>query len=212
MRYRAVIFDRDGTLFDSLDVILRSFNYAIQPFTAKRPANEEWFEAFGPAEKDVIAKFIPERHKQAAFERFFQYYREHFQEFSLYSGMRDLLVELKGNGSKLMLFTGGGNVSTWFCLEQSGILHLFDALVCGEDVHHPKPHPEGILKLMKEQEVMPEETIVVGDSSADVEAGKTAGASAAWLCWSENAQFSEMKYAPDFTCRTVQELRQALLS
>jgi pyrophosphatase PpaX len=212
MKYRAVIFDRDGTLFDSLDVILRSFNHAIEPFTAKRPTNEEWFEAFGPAEKGVLSKFVSLEYKQAAFARFLKYYREHFDEIHLYPGMRELLVELKGKGAKLMLFTGGGNVSTWFCLEQSGILHLFDELVCGEDVQRPKPDPEGILKLMKEQEVKPQETIVVGDSSADVEAGKTAGASAAWLCWSENAQFSEMKIAPDFTCRSVQQLRQVLLS
>jgi pyrophosphatase PpaX len=212
MKYRAVIFDRDGTLFDSLDVILRSFNHAIEPFTARRPTKEEWFGAFGPAEKDVLAKFVPPENKQAAFARFFKYYREYFQRIHLYPGMRELLVELKANGAKLMLFTGGGNVSTWYCMEQSGILHLFDELVCGEDVQHPKPDPEGILKLMKEQGVNPQDTIVVGDSNADMESGKTAGASTAWLCWSENAQLFELQVTPDFTCRSVQELRQVLLS
>ena len=212
MRYKAVIFDRDGTLFDSLDVILRAFDHAIEPYTEARPAKEDWFEAFGPAEKDVLAKFVPLEAKQAAFTRFFNYYRDHFGEIHLYPGMSELLVELKASGAKLMLFTGGGNISTWFCLEQTGILHLFDELVCGEDVQQPKPHPEGILKLMREQRVTPEETIVVGDSGSDMEAGHAAGASTAWLCWSENAQFSELQATPHFTCKSVQELRQVLLS
>ena len=212
MKFKGVIFDRDGTLFDSLDVILRAFNHAIEPYTAKRPTQEEWFEAFGPAEKDVLAKFVPPENKQAAFLRFFHYYRDHFEEIHFYPGMSELLLELKAKGAKLMLFTGGGNISTWFCLEQTGILHLFDELVCGEDVQQPKPHPEGILKLMREQRLKPEETLVVGDSGSDIEAGHAAGASTAWLCWSENAQFSKPNTSPDFTCKSVQELRQALLS
>jgi len=211
MRFKGVILDRDGTLFDSLDVILRAFDYAVQPFLKTPPAREEWFEAFGPAEMDVIAKFIGPEKKLKAFHRFFEYYRDHFNQIQLYPGMRDLLDELKANGAKLMLFTGGGNVSTWFCLERSGILHLFDAIVCGEDVTHPKPHPEGILKLMREQNLNPRETIVVGDAASDVNAGKVSQAYTAWLCWSENAKYSDKNVQPDFTCRSVQELKEVLL-
>ncbi|MCI0602353.1 HAD family hydrolase, partial [bacterium] len=206
------IFDRDGTLCDSLDVILGAFDHAIEPYTEKRHTREEWFAAFGPAEMDVIAKFIPAEKKQEAFNRFFDYYRAHFGEIHLYPGIRELLFELKRNGAKLMLFTGGGHMSTRFCLEQTRILHLFDALICGEDVQHPKPDPEGILKLMKEQNLLPGETIVVGDAASDVEAGKAAHAFTAWLCWSENAQSSELNVPPDFTCRSVDELRRVLVS
>ena len=211
MKYKGVIFDRDGTLFDSLSLILRAFDHAITPFTDRLPEREEWFRAFGPAEKEVLGKFIHSNKKQAAFARFFEYYRSHFDEVQLYAGIRELLFELKARGAKLMLFTGGGNISTWFCLEKSGILELFDALVCGEDVVHPKPDPEGILKLMREQNLSPSETVVVGDAASDVEAGKGAGASAIWLCWSENAQFSKSKVQPDFICKSVTELRSVLL-
>ena len=210
MKYKGVIFDRDGTLFDSLEVILRAFDHAIEPYTEQRPSKEEWFRAFGPAEKEVLGKFVPLEKKQAAFNRFFEYYSSHFEKVHLYPGVKELLSELKAAGAKLMLFTGGGNLSTWFCLQKTGILHLFDALVCGEDVVHPKPDPEGILKLMKEQHLRPEETIVVGDAASDVEAAKAAKAFAAWLCWSENAQFSELMVRPDFTCESVQELKDVL--
>ena len=210
MRYQGVIFDRDGTLFDSLDVILRAFDHAVHPYVKTLPTREEWFEAFGPAEMDVIAKFIGPEKKLSAFNRFLDYYRGHFEEVPLYDGMRELLDELKAKGRKLMLFTGGGHVSTWYCLERSGILSLFDAIICGEDVTNPKPHPEGILKLMREQKLKPEQTIVVGDAASDVSAGKAAQTKTAWLCWSENAQYSDPNVQPDFSCRSVQELKEVL--
>lgn len=210
MRFKGVILDRDGTLYDSLDVILRAFHHAVQPFLQTNPSREEWYKAFGPAEADVIAKFIGPEKKLKAFNRFLAYYKEHFHEVQLYPGMRGLLDDLKANGAKLMLFTGGGHVSTRFCLETTGVMGLFDAIVCGEDVKNPKPHPEGILKLMREQNLKPEETIVVGDAASDVRAGKQASVMTAWLCWSENARFSDMNVQPDFTCRSVQELKETL--
>jgi len=211
MRFKAVIFDRDGTLFDSLDVILRAFAYGVEPYVQRLPSRQEWFGAFGPAEPEVMGKFIPSEKKQAAFNRFYSYYRDHFPEIRLYPGIRELLFRLKENGAKLMLFTGGGRVSTHFCLEQAGILLLFDALICGEDVQRPKPDPEGLLNLVIAQQLVPEETIVDGDAASDIEAGKAAGLWTAWLCWSENAQSAPPGVQPDFVCNAVKELEQVLL-
>jgi phosphoglycolate phosphatase/pyrophosphatase PpaX len=211
MRFESVIFDRDGTLYDSLEVILQAFAFGIQPFVEKLPTREEMIRAFGPAEPEVLAKFIPIEKKQASFNRFYDYYRQHFSEIHFYPGIRELLFRLKEKGAKLMLFTGGGRVSTHFCLEQTGILHLFDALICGEDVQHPKPDPEGILKLVQEQHLDLTKSIVVGDAASDVQAGKAAGISAAWLCWSVNAKATPPKVQPDYICDSVKDLEQVLL-
>jgi len=209
--FDAVIFDRDGTLFDSLGVILRAFAHGAEPFLTEQPSREEWIAAFGPDEPEVLAKFISAEHKQAAFNRFFRYYRDHFAEVQLYTGVRELLLRLKARGLKLMIFTGGGRVSTHFCLEQAGILELFDALICGEDVQHPKPNPEGLLKLVQEQRLNPVTTAVVGDSGSDIEAGSAAGMKTIWLNWSENAQSTPPRIEPDFVCNSVAELKRILL-
>ena len=211
MKFRAVIFDRDGTIYDSLDVIFRSFAYGVEPFIEQQPTRREWIRAFGPAEIEVMGRFIASEHKQPAFNRFFDYYRSHFAEITIYPGMRDLLIQLKENGVKLMLFTGGGRISTHFCLEQSGVLQLFDALICGEDVKRPKPHPEGLLKLRKEQHLAKKKTVLVGDAASDVEAGSAAGFKTVWLCWSENARSAEPKVRPDYKCDSVERLREILL-
>src|SRR5215470_3547040 len=98
MIWNAVIFDRDGTLFDSFPVILAAFNYAIEPYNTKRPTDAEWFQAFGPAEPEVIGKFIPEGKKEEASQRFYRYYHEHLDQIRLFEGMKSVLETLKQNG------------------------------------------------------------------------------------------------------------------
>jgi HAD superfamily hydrolase (TIGR01509 family) len=209
-RFRAVIFDRDGTLFDSLDVILRSFNYGIEPFTDRRPANEEWFAAFGPAEPEVMAKFIGDEHRQQAFDRFYEYYQSHFHEIPLFPGIRELLSDLHEAGVGMAVFTGGGMESTRFCLREQKILSFFQELVTGDLVRNPKPDPEGVIRAIQSLRVEPQETLVVGDSGADIAAGHRAGAVTVLARWGRFAAPSDFPVPPDYTFQTVSELRQLL--
>lgn len=210
MRCKAVIFDRDGTLFDSLEVILRAFNHSIEPFTDRRPADAEWFAAFGPSEPDVIAVFAGQENKQAAFERFYSYYREHFHEIPLFPGIRPLLERLHGAGIPMAVFTGGGYESTIFCLEQQKILSFFQELVTGDRVQHPKPHPEGVLRAIRNLGVAPADTLVVGDAGADILAGQGAGAVTALARWARLAPPFDLPSRPDYVFRQVAELRHML--
>jgi len=203
MKWKGIIFDRDGTLFDSLPVILRSFNFGIEPFADKRPANEEWFSAFGPAEPEVLGKFIAPEHKAEAFDRFYRYYTEHIAEIHLFPGILELLGRLKAGGCKIGLFTGGGMKSSRFCLTHAGILELFDVLVTGDMVAHPKPDPEGVLIAMRHMQVRSQETIVAGDAGSDVAAGKKAGAVSVLAQWGVYPVTNELLVKPDYTFTSV---------
>lgn len=210
MQWKGLIFDRDGTLFDSLPMILRSFNYAIEPFTDRRPTDHEWIETFGPAEPECIASFIPRDKVDEALRRFYIYYGEHISESSLFPGMRELLTRAKREGAGLGLFTGGGKASTVLCLEKQGILSLFDVLVTGDVVEYPKPHPEGVLKALAVMDVPAERTLVVGDAGADVEAGKRAGACGVLVRWSSYPFPYLSGMQPDLTFNRVAEFEQFL--
>jgi len=203
MKWKAIIFDRDGTLFDSLPVILRSFNYGIEPFTSKRPAPEEWFEAFGPAEPEVMGVFIAAENKAAAYDRFFQYYRDHFNEITLFPGMGELLKRIHDSGTRIALFTGAGRETAEYCLKQQNVLQYFDELVTGDSVTHPKPDPEGILKAMKALNVSSAETLVVGDAGADVIAGQRANATSVLARWSGFIPPHDLPSKPDHTFTSV---------
>jgi HAD superfamily hydrolase (TIGR01509 family) len=212
MKWKAIIFDRDGTLFDSLPVILRSFNYGIEPFTSKHPTPEQWFEAFGPAEPEVMGVFIPAENKVAAYDRFFQYYRDHFNEIGLFPGMGELLQRIHNSGTRLALFTGAGKETAEYCLKQQNVLQYFDELVTGDSVLHPKPNPEGILKAMKALNVSPPETLVVGDAGADVLAGQRAGATSVLARWSGFIPPHDLPSNPDHTFTSVRAFEVFLFS
>jgi HAD superfamily hydrolase (TIGR01549 family) len=210
MRWQALIFDRDGTLFDSLAVILKAFNYGIEPFADRIPSDSEWFAAFGPAEPEVMAHFIPVSRKREAYSRFIAYYKEHFDEIALFPEVTGMLAGAKDRGAKIGLFTGGGIESTRFCLQQKNLLPLFDILITGDQLVHPKPHPEGILKALGDLNVDASQTLVTGDSSADVEAGARAGTSTALVKWSSYSNGYHAAIKPNYVFNKVVDFREFL--
>jgi HAD superfamily hydrolase (TIGR01509 family) len=210
MRWNTLIFDRDGTLFNSLPVILRAFNHGIEPFTEKRPTDAEWFQAFGPSEPEVMATFVGEKYKQLAYNRFYAYYRDHFNEIELFPGLRPLLERLHEGGAQMSIFTGGGYESTVFCLQQQKILSFFRVLVTGDRVKRPKPHPEGVLQALQGMNAAPASAAVVGDAGADVQAGKQAGTATVLVRWAAYAPPFDLPSQPDHTCLTVAEFEQLL--
>ena len=206
MYWQAIIFDRDGTLFDSLPVIIRSFNYAIEPYTWRCPKDAEWFAVFGPPEIEVLGNFVSADRKEEAYARFLQYYKDHDDESPLFAGLPELLTDIRERGTRLVLFTGAGLETARWSLQRRGILHLFDLLVTGDDVARPKPDPEGLIKAIHALKLEPERTLVVGDAESDVRAGKQAGVKTVLVRWAGLPQAQDLCRA-DFVFHTVPEFR-----
>lgn len=197
-------------MFDSLPLIMRAFNHGVEPFVAHPPTDREWMAAFGPHEPRVMARFIAEENVDEAYRRFYTYYQEHIAEIPLFPGIREILYRLKDLGIKIGLFTGGGRMSTELCLGTHGILPLFGVLITGDSVSRPKPDPEGVVTAMKTLGVDASGTLVVGDSSADVESGKRAGASSALVRWSSLPSPYTSAFRPDYTWDAVAEFERFL--
>ena len=101
----------------------------------------------------------------------------------LHDGMDGVLRLLKDHGVRLAVFTGKGRRTANITLEELGIAHYFEMVVTGNDVVRHKPDPEGISRILSAFGVPPGETIMVGDSMADVRASRQAGVAVAAVLW-----------------------------
>ena len=179
---KGVIFDLDGTLIDSLDTYNLAFNrivrrYQLNPIDIRELADflnqfvslEQLLKQLYPSlSPDDITTFRTEMKNE-----FTALAKDHI---TLQPHVKDVLQSLKERGIKIGVATGRmstGN-SKWRDLKNLGIDCLIDVVVTGGETK-PKPHPDSLIKCTQELGLSLSECIFVGDSRADIVAGKSAG-------------------------------------
>jgi pyrophosphatase PpaX len=184
LQYRGIIFDMDGTLAQTNDLIFNTFNYISQKYCNTPLTPEQITAMFGPPEDAAIQNMVPDKIYETAMQDFYRYYADNHEERAdLYPGMRESLEKLKENGFNLGLFTGKGRVTTEITLKKLDIQEFFSAVVTGHDVILHKPSGEGIKKILKVFNISPSEALMVGDSVADILAATEVGVDVAAVLW-----------------------------
>jgi HAD superfamily hydrolase (TIGR01509 family) len=177
-RLRTAVFDLDGTIVDTMPLVLRAVAHAISPFTEPPEPAEIYRRVAGPADRCLAALLGGEEHVAEAVARLFAYAREHGRETTVFAGAIELIDELRGQGRPVGLWTGRDRVSATAILEGSVLHGRLDAMVCGDDLATHKPDPEGLLRLAAKFAMDPAELIMVGDAEIDVWGAHRAGARA----------------------------------
>jgi len=178
-KFRAVLFDKDGVLLDSIDTCLTAINDTLKHYDGNEVTKEEFKRIWWGIRADInIAKRF-EGAPQSKVDEIYDYYNNKKLEFKnltkIYSSTIPVLESLKGKYRLGVVTSSTKEVATEL-LKEFGILEYFDVLVGGKDAI-PKPAPDSILKACKLLGVTPEETLYVGDTLPDVEAGQAAGCS-----------------------------------
>lgn len=209
--FSLVIFDLDGTLADTHQLIFDSFNFVMKKYKSVELTPQEIMSYFGPPEDVCIRNMMGTDHFEDAWHDYLDYYEKHLDETTVFSGISELLNNLKASKILLGIFTGKGKETTESTLKFHGILNLFDIVVTGSGVRNHKPHPEGVELALRKLKVRPQNAIVVGDSIADYKAAT-----------SSSTQFIAAMYDTlpknhfeNFDCervRSVQELSDLLLA
>lgn len=203
---RAIIFDFDGTLANTLPVCYYAFQSVFKKFDNREITPSEILVMFGPSEVGIIRENLLSPHKEEAIEYFYQQYSQFHQDLvEVNQDIHGLVTSLRGTDIKLGIFTGKAKRSLAISLELLHMEGLFDVIITGDDVHNPKPDPEGLLKALALLEVESSEAIFVGDSDADVIAGKQSGVftiGVQWLPEYQSATFSEQ---PNLLINSVME-------
>jgi phosphoglycolate phosphatase-like HAD superfamily hydrolase len=113
-------------------------------------------------------------------------------------------------GWRVGVFTGKGRRPAEFSLVELGLRDRIEHLVSGSDVTRPKPDPEGVFLASEALRVPVGRILLAGDSPADVQAGRRAGASTAAVLWAASRPERLREAGADFVCERVEDLRAAI--
>jgi len=222
LKIKCVIFDLDGTIAQTNELIFSTFNYIAKKYTGRTFTPEEITKQFfGPPEEAGIRKLLGlsndenvrrnfEEVAKVAVNEFYSYYESNHDRAKVYEGIRELLSFLKAMGLKLAIFTGKGKVTTSITLKKLGLESFFDVVITGDDVKFHKPSGEGIKKILEIFNLTPDEAILVGDAVSDVRASKDAGVKIISALWDSYGKGEVMDLKPDFVVHSVAELRELI--
>lgn len=172
---KAVLFDLDGTLINTNDLILKSFKHTFKTMLNLEPTVEEITMNYGKPLQETFKKY-----DQNKIEELIKCYRKinlelHDDECKEFSGVDLMLKTLKSKGIKLGVVTSKKGDMAERGAKLMGIYKYFDAFITPEVTQKHKPEGEPVLKACSDLNVNPREAIMVGDSPYDILAGKNAG-------------------------------------
>lgn len=190
MSKKAVIFDLDGTLTDTLKSIWKSANLALAdvglpPFDIDR---YRYFVGDGAAELVKRALIADGDKELVLFDKMSESYRKHFEKYvnyevRPYEGIRELLHALKEKGILLAVNSNKPQDRTVNVIEENFGKGTFDILVGQSDERARKPAPDGVFYIMERLGLMKDEVIYLGDTCVDMKTGRSAGVFTVGALW-----------------------------
>jgi HAD superfamily hydrolase (TIGR01509 family) len=181
---RAAIFDLDGTLVDTFDLVIRCYSATCRDFLGRDLSREEVIARFGITEAQMLRRDLPPDQHETAIQSFLQKYAaEHDRLVRIFDGIQEMLDELKRRNVPMAVVTGKGRDTADITLGRLGWTSTFAIVVTGDEAPQPKPAPDGLLIAARAMDVAPEDCVFVGDSPADLGAATNAGMTGAWAAW-----------------------------
>ena len=178
-----VLFDLDGTLVDSYDAIVISFNGALESMGEKQKSRKELIRYIGVPHEETLKKISNDPKKVELGVKAFSTVRKRVSDRYTHEmeGARYLLLELKRKGAKTGVITTTGREMTGHIMRTTNLDYLMDVVVTRDDVASLKPSPEPVLRALKLLNLKKDECIMVGDHPNDMMAAKRAGIRAVGL-------------------------------
>lgn len=174
LRPRAVVFDLDGTLVDSLPMVLEAIAHALEPF-GPRPTMKIFARLGGPPERFLATLLDDARNVPAALRRMDEYHRKNAHLIRPFAGAARLLERLRACDVSLAIWTGRDRESTDVLLRTHRLEGFFTTVMCGDDLPTHKPDPAGLREIIRRLNVNPLEALFVGDADVDVLGGVAGG-------------------------------------
>ncbi|AIE87081.1 HAD family hydrolase [Fimbriimonas ginsengisoli] len=208
--FDAVLFDVDGTLVDSLEMIVRGLGDTFERFAGVRPPPETILRQIGKPLTDQVGLFLSYEPTDEQVLEMSAYAIERFtvhEELErLFQPAVDCLRLLHRQGVRTALVTSKSTVELNAFLTRFEGAPYVDATVCASDVHQPKPHPESALRACEILGVRPERAAMIGDSIYDLRCARQAGLTAVAVAYGAGLRYELLNEQPDLLIETPEAL------
>lgn len=176
-RFKAVIFDYDGTLMDSFAMLVDVYGHLGRSVGMPEPTAEVLKDYFSQATPmtQIMQELFPGQPLDELLRVNAEYLLQKADSMQVFTGVRELLDDLHDRGVKMALLTGADQ-KVIDMMKHHGLDHYFCGVVHCNRVSFGKPNPEGFLLAAEDCGVLPGEVIMVGDAPNDILAGKNGGA------------------------------------
>jgi pyrophosphatase PpaX len=210
---RTVLFDLDGTLIDSIELILASYRHTLAAHGRPPVPDSEWMRGVGTplrVQLEPWARSAEDLQTLVATYRDFNL-ANHDRMITAFPGVVDLVRTVRAAGLRTAVVTSKNREGTRRGLSLVGLEEEIEILVCADDVENPKPHPEPVNRAVTLLEADPAATIFVGDSIHDLHSGRSAGVLTGAVLWGPFKREELEPAGPDYWFEGPDALRKLLL-
>lgn len=209
-KINTVLFDFDGTIMDTNDLILQSWQNTFRVLAGEEVSEDVILPTLGEPLELTLARFFPEVPLQKCLDTYRSWHHDNFvQLIKMFPGMMELLEELKSCGYKLGLVTSRLKYTTMLGIKKYNLGRFFDYILTADDTDKHKPDPAPILITLEKLGSLPEESIMIGDTLMDMGCARSAGVKSVLVDWTI-AVPEEKKKKADHIIKTAEELLEIL--
>ena len=207
-----IVFDWDGTLMDSAAAIVASLQGACRDLDFPVPGDEQARYIIGLGLHDALSHILPGL-DASQYPRVVDRYRHHFLALdggtALFPGIAEVVADLHGAGYQLAIATGKSRRGLARALDATGLVSFFHASRCADE-GHTKPHPGMLQEVMRELAARSDRTLMIGDTTHDLEMARAAGVAALGVGYGAHARDALLACEPLACVASVAELRDWL--
>ena len=212
-QFDLIAFDWDGTLFDSTALIARCIQAACADVGAAVPSDRDASFVIGMGLSEALRHAAPELPRER-YPELANRYRHHYfaqqHEILMFDGALAMLASLKARQHRLAVATGKSRRGLDEALRSKQLQGLFDATRTADETSS-KPHPQMLLELMAETGARPERTLMVGDTTHDLQLAANAGAASVGVSYGAHDPVEFEGFAPRHIAHSIADLHDWLL-
>lgn len=206
-QFSCVLFDLDGTLLNTNDLVVKSFQHTFSTMLGLHVEVQELYPFFGEPLKTTMGRFAPDRVDEllAEYRRFNAIH--HDALVTPFAGAYQTMEALESAGILQGVVTSKLQVTAIRGLNLFDLDKFLKVLICCEDVEHHKPHGEPVEAALRKLGIGKQGVLMVGDSPMDIQCAKNAGVASAGVTWSVHQGEILTRQKPDFMLDNLEQIK-----